>query len=295
MSFNSLAQVQTFLESIGFTEFKALTKKRLAVLTPTRSKAAGYILSELPSATHIISSASSFGAISIDGFEIVLKPLGQGLKSAGVENEHILIDTINNSGCKIIKFVSDSKTFLIENVSHASSVGTDTKNRKKADIIINTTDGLQVPISIKKDSAEYWESADSLFGERARIELDSAISKGSVELTVDENGLYKVFPSIAVEPTIEEKIDVVFGSDILGAGAVITKTFLEKDFTINDDTLIIAASSVITDISDVIGTDKDVLFLIRNDSTRNSKIGYKGLRVLAAYRKRINKNVFIVV
>jgi hypothetical protein len=40
--------------------------------------------------------------------------------------------------------------------------------------------------------------------------------------------------------------------------------------------------------------DKDVYFLIRNDKTRKSIREYPGIRILAAYKKRINKNVVIV-
>jgi hypothetical protein len=37
-----------------------------------------------------------------------------------------------------------------------------------------------------------------------------------------------------------------------------------------------------------------VMFLIRNDKTRKSIKKYPGIRVLASYKKRINRNVAVV-
>jgi hypothetical protein len=55
----------------------------------------------------------------------------------------------------------------------------------------------------------------------------------------------------------------------------------------------VTVSNIITKLEHVHG-DKDVFFLIRNDKTRKSIKEYPGIRVLASYKKRINKNVIVV-
>ena len=60
-----------------------------------------------------------------------------------------------------------------------------------------------------------------------------------------------------------------------------------------EDTLIVDVKNIIESMKDVKG-DKDVYFLIRNDKTRKSIKEYPGIRILAAYAKRINKNVVVV-
>ena len=109
---------------------------------------------------------------------------------------------------------------------------------------------------------------------------------------IDKGGYYNISPNIAVPATPEETTDSVFGSDLLGKGAVIKKTFTDADFSYDEATnkLVIDSTYIITDLSHVTG-DYEVWFLIRNDKTRRSVPGWPGIRVLAAYEKRCNKNV----
>jgi hypothetical protein len=66
-----------------------------------------------------------------------------------------------------------------------------------------------------------------------------------------------------------------------------------NSFTIKGDTLTIDVTDIITKMADVT-SEKRVYFLIRNDKTRKSLEEYPGLRVLAVYEKRINKNVVVL-
>lgn len=116
--------------------------------------------------------------------QLVVKPKGkQGIKSAGLENEQALISGINkicqnNMSTKgvNIRFVGmNGVSFECKNVTGAIGVGLDTKDRKKADLIIKGD--RDYPISLKKRNAEYLESADSYIGEYARKVIDVALKK----------------------------------------------------------------------------------------------------------------------
>jgi hypothetical protein len=87
--------------------------------------------------------------------------------------------------------------------------------------------------------------------------------------------------------------NVVFGSDIEGKGCIVTETFKTSSFVSSGDTITINCSHVINKMQDVKG-DKEVYFLLRNDKTRKSLKKYPGIRALAVYKKRINKNVKVV-
>ncbi len=293
------------LKTLGLDNTKKYSSKRLAVLVDgpgkMRSKALGDIEAALKDYGAVWdkspSSVSSLGMVKAGPFSILAKPASrQGGMSAGLENEEALVKAVNTLAVDQpeginVKFVGPGAgEFLVEGVTKAISAGADTKGRKKSDVNLVTTGG-NVPISIKKDNAQYWESADSYYGARAGEKLKELEAAGEVEM-VDKGGYYNVVPNIAVPASADEVIDVVFGSDILGTGAVIKKSFSDSDFVYDADTntLTVTSTYIITDPSHVTG-DYSVWFLIRNDKTRKSVPGYPGIRVLAAYEKRINTNV----
>lgn len=247
-------------------------------------------------------SFSSIGYISVETWRIAFKPASkQGGGSAGVDNEKNLVDAINylieksGGSCDII-FESPSKTFKIENASSAVQVGSDTAGRKKADLIVKTESGKSVPISLKKDNAEYWESADSFFGEIAGKALQKAIKSGKVKLEpiTGTKEVYRLVPEVKLLPTPQEKLDVVFGSDLLrDKGCVLQRTFSNSDFTYEDGAITIQTSFIVSKASDISGSH-DVVFLLRNDKTRTSKnLGVSGVRILASYPNRA-KNALLI-
>jgi len=218
-------------------------------------------------------------------------------KSAGLDNEQVFIDTINQftaSGPINIIFKSKNKKFVVKNVIKANGVGTHTAGGKKSDVDLITL-SKTVPISIKKDNAEYWESGDRNMGGIARKVLIKAQNDGIIKLSHEHNGITKMSNNIAFEATTAEKKAVVFGSDIIkGQGAIIQKTFTPHSFELVGSDLIINCSEIITSLKDLNHTN-NVWFLIRQDRSRNNKsLGFRGLRILAAYEKRIGKTVIRV-
>lgn len=287
------------LSSMGFDKQKKISTNKIAILVDINRVDAlekvhknikGSMYNKTPS------SASSVGFVKIGNFSVFAKPASkQGKASAGVDNEQMLVDYINSAaktGPVNVFFMNGNKTFEVFGCVEAVSVGAATAGRKKSDVNLIDYKNKVFPISIKKDDAEYWESADSYFGTEAKKIIDMAVKAGKTKL-IPQTTYFTIEPNIAVEASSAEKKDVVFGSDILPNGCIITKTFSKSSFDMQEDSVIIDVSSIITDMKDVKG-DKDVYFLIRNDKTRKSIKEYPGIRILAAYAKRINKNVVIV-
>lgn len=296
---NSIENVIALVGSAGYTNIKKISRNRIAILTEENridvlkslnKKISGSIYDTNP-------SGSSVGKLKIGNFVVLVKPAGkQGSASAGVSNETFLVDTVakilEKLGSVNIHFKAGSKTFKIANCNSVTSIGATTSGRKKADVLFSNRANIKYRVSIKKDDAEMWESADSYFREEAKKIIDKAINEDKAKL-VSQGSYYTIEPNIAVASTRKEKIDVVFGSDLTQNGAVITKTFSKDDFELKDEILIIHVSDIITELFEVKG-DKDVYFLIRNDKTRKSIKEYPGIRILAVYKKRINKNVVVV-
>ena len=270
-------------------------------------------------ATYVSGHAdSSIGAVIINNLRINVKPLKrQGAGSAGVENEHFCVSTINNMIAEIgnpdgirvqFKQTGSSRRKTYKNIVSASSVGTDTKGRKKADILVTNKSGVSYPISLKKDNYDILESADSYYNAKARKKLDKLLKDGKVELEwlKDITGrgkthVWKIAPNFAIRATPQEKRDVMFGSDIItGKGAIVVRTFRNSDFeyTGGENLLRINCTEVISEMSHA----KTVWFLVRNDSSRNKGSRYPdavtdlpaGIRVLANTEDRISRNVLRV-
>lgn len=296
LDFNIVSQL---LISLGYDNLKKISSNKISVLTDeNRVKVLENIQKKIKGSRYDTrpSSDSSVGRIVIGSISILAKPASkQGKASAGVGNEMMVVEMINQYALKTgidVIFKATNKTFTVLNCVKAEQVGGDTAGRKKADIRLIDHKGNIYPISIKKDDAETWESADSYFSEEAKIIIENAIKNKKTRL-IDQGTYFTIEPNLAVKATIKEKQDVVFGSDLQPNGCVITKTFTANSFKLKNDKLIIQCSNIIRTMQDVKG-DKDVYFLIRNDKTRKSIKEYPGIRILAAYEKRINKNVVVV-
>ena len=299
----TLSQLEKFLKRYGTV--KQVSAKRLAVLTKdNRANLLSKITKEIPGAKYdkTPTSASSVGLVKVDGFVIFAKPLSkQGNASAGIENEIIIIKSINdiikeggNEPITVV-FKSGSKKQTINNVTNCREMGRDTSGRKKADIILETTRS-DYPISIKKDNAEIWESADSYYGPKAEKLIAKLLGEGKIKLK-PMTGVFKLEPNFAKKASTSEATSVVFGSDLLVGrrGSVITRTFSSDDFNMDykKNILTITVSSIIRTVADVKGKH-EVWFLVRNDRTRKTIESYPGIRVLATYQSRINPQVLRV-
>jgi len=290
----------SIINRLGYNDIKTNSKFYFSILTnknriEVMKELEKEIQKEIPEAKwDISSSGSSIGNIVIGKFKLGVKPKSrQGKSSFGLENEmtlfNILDEILINKPINII-FSTGKKEFKIENAVSYKDVGNNTKNRKKADIIIFDDKGKKYFISIKKDNAENWESADSYYADKAKKIIDKLISQDKIKLEPYRKG-FKLNKNIGILANKKEIKDVVFGSDILGNGCVIKKTFDGK-YVIKDENVIIKVSEIITNLSEIPENEK-VYFLIRNDITRNNPKLYKGIRILAVMKSRINKSILL--
>lgn len=287
------------LDQTDYSEYIRVNGKRVALVVPMsqRQKAIQDLIALFPEAEYDPAmSGSSLGGIKYKGGAIQVKPTGkQGNNSAGVANEiemiNILSDMTTDYDVFTVRFIDpEGKTFEINDAIGIEHAGKDTAGRQKADVRILTKKGKH-PISIKKLNAEMWESADSYYGAKAKKLLDKLADEGKVSLEPigkqNRAGeeFVKVSPEVAVEPTKDEALDVIFGADIELDGAVIFQTFMPQHFVRADDIITIEAEAIIQKLDDVPRSHM-MVWLIRNDSTRNPKGGIPGIRITAATQTR---------
>jgi hypothetical protein len=321
-------QVEKVLKNDGYEHLK-VSGNKITVLTqlPDGSKSGEFrkatideilqtLSREVPEHEPSFSSAtnlSSIGGILFKNSKvhIVVKDIGkQGDKSAGIANEveiaGMIESVIQKYGSADITFTDDRGVELeIKNADNVIVAGRDSGNRKKADILI-TSEDQSLPISIKKVDAAAWESADSMFGAKAKTIIDKLIKDGKLELielkdktTAKGEPVYKLSKEIVIEPTAEEAMNAIFGSDINPAGGVIIQTFKPEHYTQDEDKIDVEAHIVIKEIDDIPQSHL-MVWLLRNDSTRNiASIGYAGIRPLGVtlergFGKSGNKDVITV-
>lgn len=298
------------LQNLHLEKVFRVNDKLVIVSVPRNERKAtlDVLLKRLPDAEFVKNMpGSSLGGIRYAGGRILVKPSGtKGEQSAGLANEKHLVDTINRFVSEVgplnITFVGDNgKSITAKNVTQAISSGADVANRKKSDVNLMSNDRL-IPLSLKKSNAEYWESADTLWGAKADQLIDKLVDQKRITLTSigktrkkDNAEFVKISPEVAVPASYEETLAVVFGSDLLaGQGGVIKQTFQDDHYKLEGNNLTITADLVITSAEDIPEKNK-VYWLIRNDSTRtrpNHK--YPGLRVIASYASRLNRNTLII-
>ena len=321
-------QVEKVLKNDGYEHLK-VSGNKITVLTqlPDGSKSGEFrkatideilqtLSREVPEHEPSFSSAtnlSSIGGILFKNSKvhIVVKDIGkQGDKSAGIANEveiaGMIESVIQKYGSADITFTDDRGVELeIKNADNVIVAGRNTANRQKADILI-TSEDQSLPISIKKVDAAAWESADSMFGAKAKTIIDKLIKDGKLELielkdktTAKGEPVYKLSKEIVIEPTAEEAMNAIFGSDINPAGGVIIQTFKPEHYTQDEDKIDVEAHIVIKEIDDIPQSHL-MVWLLRNDSTRNiASIGYAGIRPLGVtlergFGKSGNKDVITV-
>ena len=240
------------------------------------------------------SDNSSTGEIFIkdSGIIILVKDIGvQGKKSSGVANEFVIAGMIESV---IQKYGTADITFRDERGIEFDPSGSKTTRgpglKKKADIIIYSED-KQLPISLKQLDADKWESADASYGAKARKIIDKLVDEGVVQLNIDGNKkdgtpIYKLSKEIVIEPTREEAMGAIFGSDISPAGGIVIQTFEPDHYTQDEDKITIDCYCIIKSVEDIPASHL-MFWLLRYNNSRNSKaLGYPGIRVEAATAKR---------
>ncbi len=298
----TISDIEKRLRKIGFKKFKKESSKTISILVEgNRIDALEKVekdFSDMNAKYDPNKGSSSIGAVVADKFTIKARPASkQGKNSAGLGNEDAMINGIEQftKGGPITVCITDGrKKYEYKNVIGVEEVGRDTTNRKKADVRLKIKGGKKIPISIKKDNAEIWESADSYYAPTAKRIVDREEARGTIVIE-EKNRISSMQPNLAIKTTNLEKRDVVFGSDLLNKGFVVVRSFRGSDFEVSSDgnMLYVYVTQIIDKISDLKGKD-DIFFLIRNDSSRKGSKIRPGLRVLAVKGTRINKNVKVV-
>jgi hypothetical protein len=316
--FDQLVLTIDALEIPDIIEIKRTSKSGSGIKIFTQSVAQrmatmNALLEQLPEvdgekAKHEQSASSSIGCIVYDGWKIEIKPLNrQGDKSAGVSAEKFFVDKIkeylNESTPLDIVIKAGSKKFEMKKVTEVESTGSKTAGRSKSDVDFKSEDGKEYKLSLKKANAEIWESADSYYGKTGthivgKLLEQKLIAVYDMDTNATINDLqelspkrtYKLFPEIAIQSNEDEKLDVVFGSDIKWedhTGCVVVQTFMNNHFKLVNGILEITAQELVLSPSDLSG-DMEPWFIIRNDSARQVKGMVKGLRPLCVTKSRVS-------
>lgn len=257
---------------------------------------------------------SSLGGIVFGNSPIVIvvKDSGkQGDKSAGIANEleiaSLLQSVVEKYGRANVTFIDDrDKQLSIDGCTEVDVAGRTTAGRRKADVVLRS-ETQSLPVSIKKLDAEVWESADNMFGMRAKEVINNLVDEGIVKLNRigtrkvrgNEVPVYELSKEIVMEPTEEEALSAIFGSDINPEGGIVIQTFKPEHFKQENENVTVTAHAVIANVEDI-PKSHIMVWLIRNDSTRNGgSLGIAGLRPLGVTMqrglgKKGNKDVVMV-
>jgi hypothetical protein len=304
--------IKAVLEKNGYTDIKETGNKlQILVQIPNGQKKNDFRIANLNEIFRILKKAfpksgvelsddarlSSIGGIIFADslVKVLVKDSGkQGDQSAGVANEIEMAGIISSMIEKYkkvnVKFVDPrGKKLVLNNVIEVDVAGKDTADRKKADVVLKSK-GASLPVSIKKVNADMWESADSMFGNRAREILDKLIDEKVVTLNKvkmrGDQPVYALSKEIVMEPTEEEAMQAVFGSDINLKGGVVIQTFKPEHFIQEENNITIECHAVIASRGDI-PESHIMVWLLRNDSDRNSKtMGIAGIRPSGVTLKR---------
>jgi hypothetical protein len=254
---------------------------------------------------HSMATGSSLGGIVFgDGSPIQIEFKDAGKKgggSSGVGNEEnlraMLQLLIMEHGKINVTFVDTrGKKISIKNCDKVVDASMDVADRKKADLILTSSNG-SLPVSLKQINAESWESGDSLYGPQAGEIVRKLIKKGIVKLIPTKQvkkrtGLvqvYKLDKEVVIEPTEEDAMNAIFGSDIrLSKGGVAIQTFKDEHFVTNGNNVTIQCDYVITKKEDIPDSHL-MVWLVRNSGDRTSEdsgVGIPGIRVLGSVLTR---------
>jgi hypothetical protein len=294
-SANDRATVKAALEEAGY-EIK-VTGNKLGILTDDDREAVlqgalAFLQQKFPYGGAVYSSSpsigSSIGGIKFEGSPVVVlaRPKSkQGAGSSGKLNEEnirsMLQILIMEHGSINVTFVDKRGLKMgIQNCNQVDDASMNVVDRQKADLILSSSDGKSLPISLKKVQADMWESADSTFGEKAKAILANLQEQGVVKLNTiktDKKSYFKLTKEIVVEPTPEEAMGAIFGSDLFERGGVVVQTFKNEHFVTQGNNLTIQCEYIFTRKEDI-PTSHLMVWIIRNDKTRNNPL--PGLRTL---------------
>ena len=241
---------------------------------------------------------------------------GKGKTDAGVKNETDFEQAVKMA-CKEagqpinIEFQSkNSHSLLVKGITGSKSVGRDTANRKKSDVTL-LAGNKEIPISIKQNNADIWESSDTLFGKYARniferLDLMAQLSytKGQTEVKNTNKkknkwmrkeyleNCYTLDKEFQIKITDENLVkDICFGKDLTENGIIVQQTFtanpLEKK---NNNTYVCKVTWLATskDVKSIIADKEHCPYLVvgNNKGRANLTMGYRDLRLRVTMGKR---------
>ena len=320
----TIAEIELVLRKLGYTNFKNKTANRIAILVDGDRAGVLMRVAEIfkdkgsfynPSyQTPLINGkggnqVSSLGVVEIGNKIVFTRPASrQGSKSAGIGNEIAFVNGINkylDTGYGAfhtitVVFSGAGRTIVVDNVLIAEAAGSDTAGRKKSDVNLIRSNAPTFRVSLKKSTAEFWESADTIYGSQAVSILESLEQQGEIKIKRIGNKVDfgSSISGIAIPTTDAEKTNFVFGSDILGNGAIIKQTFSgDIHFTWDENNLILKINCVklYDNLTQIKSSSEDPYILIRKDSSRTAGLAgrkdFAGLRVQAVYKSRLTGNV----
>jgi hypothetical protein len=168
-------------------------------------------------------------------------------------------------------------------------------------VVLSNANGDNLPISIKKINAEAWESGEGSFGEKARDIVANLAKNGDIKLTKtigsDGKPSYHLNKEIVIEPTEEEAMKAIFGTDLNPKGGIVIQTFQQEHFVQNGPNVNVRCQAIIQNKEDIPESHL-MVWLIRNGAGR-WPTGYRGLRPMGviltrALGKKGNKDVVLV-
>lgn len=235
---------------------------------------------------------SSIGGVKYKSAVALIKPESmQGRKSAGLDNEDIFENKINevcSEANPIDVWLNDYK---VTNVIKARGVGTQTHLYKKTDIVLERKGEKDFNISIKKDNAEIWESADTRYrqllkdfvqevkdGKHKKIYFKKYTDKSGKE----KKGIYKMYNTETDNPVsgvVKRVSDISTVKEIIWGGdevdVVLVRTFRPNDFMVDDKGLHVMCTELVWSLKDVEQFALWPILKIRHDSTREKTFGLR--------------------
>ena len=250
---------------------------------------------------------SSIGYFNYGQSKFGIKPgEKQGTGAPGLGNEDVFVNEINKfleDGPKNVKIVAGDKTLVFKDVTQVMGTGLSTGDYSKSDA--NFYDGNKDlgGVSLKKDNAIYWESADVRFKDEVKNLVDAIISgklgdevsyvplkdaKGNPDPVVIK--MYnkkedKPIAGVIVDDLPETEVEqVIFGNDNV---PVVIKTYRPSDFKLEGDTIVVNATKIYKTLDDVEKDNALPVLNIRHDKTRRIT---RGLRALLQTQKSVFKD-----
>jgi hypothetical protein len=291
-----------------------------------------------PNISMLVDTGGSTGSVRVGQnspqryVPIFLRPMGRSTRA--IKNEKIFAEQINNYASNtnpiIVELKSNksisawkAKSLKVKNVTGCLStgqLGEGNRNQKvpKADAVLVIKGGNPVPISIKAGNAEFWGGIESWFypdgsnyyGGDSYIKAardDPGIdltpvekAKGSVTHFHKGNGKTKTDAALLANQKLKEIL--VFGSDILGNGAIVKRSFRTNDFKLEDredegQVLVVECDGIVTTPGEL---DENVWVLFMNTGSvddnkvavgRGAQSEFRGIRVIGCTPGRVGLQV----